>query len=67
MNGDITIPGVNDAQEFQAVKQAMNTLGISDAERDDIFRLVSIILMLGNIQFLPIEGSENVRFEESGT
>jgi hypothetical protein len=66
MNGDISIPGVDDGQDFLVVKKAMETLGITASERDDIFRLVSTVLMLGNIQFFPVEGADHVSREEEG-
>eukprot|EP01127_Copromyxa_protea_P011419 TRINITY_DN2869_c1_g2_i2.p1 TRINITY_DN2869_c1_g2~~TRINITY_DN2869_c1_g2_i2.p1 ORF type:complete len:1920 (-),score=496.80 TRINITY_DN2869_c1_g2_i2:51-5636(-) len=63
VNGDVVIPGVDDAREFQLVKRAMLTLGFSEVERDNIFKLLSIILSLGNITFYPIEGTDNVRLD----
>jgi len=58
-NGDLVISGMNDAEDFKTLKQAMQTLGINEEERDNIFRTLSAILCLGNIQFNLLEGSEN--------
>ncbi|GAA0140240.1 actin binding motor protein [Lithospermum erythrorhizon] len=43
--------GVNDAQDYLATRRAMDIVGISIAEQDAIFRVVSSILHLGNIEF----------------
>lgn len=49
--GCYTVDDMNDAQEFQDVVKAMKTMGFSDEERHEIFRLLSAILWLGNIEF----------------
>lgn len=46
-----TVDDMNDAQEYQDVVKAMNTMGFSNPERNEIFRLLSAILWLGNIEF----------------
>lgn len=50
-SGCITIPDVDDAEDFAAVKSAMGFLKMSDAQMDACFRLVSAALWLGNVQF----------------
>jgi myosin-1 len=50
-SGCTTVDDVDDAKEFQDVKAAMNTVGISEAEQYDIFRTLAGILHLGNIRF----------------
>lgn len=42
---------VSDADQFKMVKQAMDTIEISQAEQDEIFNIVASILHLGNITF----------------
>eukprot|EP01097_Dermamoeba_algensis_P012068 TRINITY_DN966_c0_g1_i1.p1 TRINITY_DN966_c0_g1~~TRINITY_DN966_c0_g1_i1.p1 ORF type:complete len:1106 (+),score=323.31 TRINITY_DN966_c0_g1_i1:51-3368(+) len=46
-----TIEGVDDRKEFQDVKHAMDTIGISKQDQSDIWRLVAGILHVGNISF----------------
>jgi myosin-1 len=46
-----TVDGVDDAQEYRDMQAAIGTLDFSEAERNDVFRLLSVILWLGNLQF----------------
>ncbi|CAG0893564.1 unnamed protein product [Darwinula stevensoni] len=54
----------DDREDFHHTKRAMETLGFSSSEILNVFRLVSVVLKLGNISFVPInnidgtEGSE---------
>uniref|UniRef100_A0A061S4R7 Myosin-1-like isoform x1 n=1 Tax=Tetraselmis sp. GSL018 TaxID=582737 RepID=A0A061S4R7_9CHLO len=50
-SGCTTIPGVDDAAEFGAMQQAMDKVGIEEAERRAIFRTVASVLWLGNVRF----------------
>eukprot|EP01060_Flectonema_neradi_P019617 TRINITY_DN2684_c4_g2_i1.p1 TRINITY_DN2684_c4_g2~~TRINITY_DN2684_c4_g2_i1.p1 ORF type:complete len:1181 (+),score=280.64 TRINITY_DN2684_c4_g2_i1:501-3545(+) len=50
--GELTRPGISDAQEFKETCEAMDKLGIEVADRENIFRLVAAILNIGDIQFL---------------
>lgn len=45
-----TIDGVDDKAEFLATKASLKTIGIEEAEQDDIFRLLAGLLHLGNIK-----------------
>ncbi|CAK7240475.1 MAG: Myosin type-2 heavy chain 1 [Sporothrix thermara] len=45
-----TIDGVDDKAEFLATKASLKTIGIDDAEQDDIFRLLAGLLHLGNVK-----------------
>ncbi|CAG8656831.1 3712_t:CDS:2, partial [Cetraspora pellucida] len=44
------IEGVNDSTEYQTLVDAMNVVGISENEQIDLFRVVSAVLHLGNIE-----------------
>eukprot|EP01111_Echinosteliopsis_oligospora_P014912 TRINITY_DN5735_c1_g1_i3.p1 TRINITY_DN5735_c1_g1~~TRINITY_DN5735_c1_g1_i3.p1 ORF type:complete len:1071 (+),score=360.39 TRINITY_DN5735_c1_g1_i3:181-3393(+) len=46
-----TVDGMNDAQEYADVRNAMNVIGMSPQEQDDVFRLVASVLHLGNVTF----------------
>lgn len=58
-NGNVQIPGVNDAQNFAVTKQALATLGIPAQEVDAYFFILSAILHLGNIQFVSNNVSDS--------
>ncbi|CCD24497.1 myosin 1 NDAI_0D01830 [Naumovozyma dairenensis CBS 421] len=47
-----SIPGVNDAQDFQELLDALGTVGFTKNEIDDIFKIISIILHVGNVEFV---------------
>lgn len=46
------IPGVNNAEEYQATIRAMETVGIPAPDREAILRTVAAILHLGNVDFV---------------
>ncbi|KAK6734342.1 hypothetical protein RB195_017866 [Necator americanus] len=50
-NGDITIPGVDDANEYEETMRAMNIVGFQDSEIQAILRIVSAVMLFGNLQF----------------
>ncbi|CAD6237106.1 unnamed protein product [Miscanthus lutarioriparius] len=47
----IKVDGINDAEEYLATRKAMDTVGITDQEQEAIFRVVAVVLHLGNINF----------------
>ncbi|KAH8835554.1 myosin-1 [Flagelloscypha sp. PMI_526] len=47
----LDVPGIDDHEDFAGTLQAMNIIGLSAQEQNDIFRMLAIILWLGNIQF----------------
>ncbi|PAV79042.1 hypothetical protein WR25_17827 isoform B [Diploscapter pachys] len=49
--GDNRIPGVDDKLDFEETLQALSLLGFSEEKQHDIFRLLSGILLLGNVHF----------------
>jgi myosin heavy subunit len=49
----ISVKNIDDAKDFIATKEAMKMVGISDEEQENVFRIVSGILNLGNISFEP--------------
>ncbi|XP_039123360.1 myosin-6-like [Dioscorea cayenensis subsp. rotundata] len=50
------LDGVDDSKEYLETRRAMDIVGISSDEQDAIFRVVSAVLHLGNIEFS--EGDE---------
>ncbi|RLN25412.1 hypothetical protein C2845_PM07G20830 [Panicum miliaceum] len=47
----IKVDGINDAEEYLATRNAMDTVGITKQEQEAIFRVVAAVLHLGNINF----------------
>ncbi|CAG0912683.1 unnamed protein product [Notodromas monacha] len=47
----ISIPGVNDAEQFDSTRNAFSLLGFSESTQASIFRVLAGILSLGNIRF----------------
>ncbi|XP_066306833.1 myosin-17-like isoform X3 [Miscanthus floridulus] len=47
----IKVDGINDAEEYLATRKAMDAVGITDQEQEAIFRVVAVVLHLGNINF----------------
>ncbi|KOS17928.1 Myosin-2A [Escovopsis weberi] len=45
-----TIDGVDDKAEFEATKKSLQTIGVSEAQREDIFKLLAGLLHLGNVK-----------------
>lgn len=43
------IEGVDDASEFSATRLALSTIGISDEDQHDMWRVLAAILHLGNV------------------
>ncbi|KAF2972524.1 hypothetical protein GQX73_g1162 [Xylaria multiplex] len=50
------VDGIDDIAEFRDTLQAMKVIGLSQAEQDEVFRMLAAILWAGNIQF--IEGDD---------
>lgn len=49
--GNCTIPGKNDAEDFQALLSAMQILGFNNDEINNIFKILASVLHLGNVYF----------------
>ncbi|KAE9604687.1 putative myosin ATPase [Lupinus albus] len=45
------LDSVNDADEYVAIRRAMDSIGISEEEQEAIFRVVAAVLHLGNVEF----------------
>ncbi|CAF3396041.1 unnamed protein product [Rotaria sp. Silwood1] len=50
-NGNLTISGINDSEEFQHTIKAMQIMTISNDELNAIFRTISAVLQMGNMEF----------------
>lgn len=51
------VPGIDDASEFRDTLEAMKIIGLAQSEQDNIFRMLSAILWLGNMQFVEDDNS----------
>lgn len=47
----ISVEGIDDTVGFQETLRAMEIIGLTDAEKAEIFRLLSAVLWIGNINF----------------
>lgn len=50
-SGCVSIPGLDDAAEFQATRQAFRTLGLRHGEDAACLRVLAAVLHLGNVEF----------------
>ncbi|ODV93911.1 hypothetical protein PACTADRAFT_86950 [Pachysolen tannophilus NRRL Y-2460] len=50
-NSNSQIPGVDDKKEFKNLVKALKTINFSTIEMANIFKILAIILLLGNIEF----------------
>ncbi|GAB5592085.1 class II myosin [Umbelopsis nana] len=55
-SGCLDVDGIDDVQDFQETINAMNVVGLAKEEQDEIFKMLAIILWLGNVQF--VEGDD---------
>ena len=45
------VDGIDDLADYQDTLNAMKVIGLSQAEQDEIFRMLALVLWIGNIQF----------------
>ncbi|KAI8075059.1 P-loop containing nucleoside triphosphate hydrolase protein [Gongronella butleri] len=48
----LDVDGIDDRQDFQQTVQAMQTIGLQQHEQDAIFKMLAIVLWLGNVVFV---------------
>ena len=46
------VAGIDDTEDFKDTMNAMNVIGMTKAEQDNIFRMLAAILWIGNISFV---------------
>ncbi|KAF8244950.1 hypothetical protein K440DRAFT_587846 [Wilcoxina mikolae CBS 423.85] len=63
----LQVPGIDDVADFQETLQAMQIIGLSQDEQDQIFRLLAAILWLGNVRFREDEGGNGAIVDASVT
>ncbi|KAL3236089.1 myosin 3 [Nakaseomyces bracarensis] len=56
------VDNMDDVKEFQETLKAMEIIGLSKEEQDQIFRMLAVILWIGNISFIENEeGNAQIR------
>ena len=56
---EMTIDGIDDATSFKRTQKALDLIGLSKKERDDLFQILAGILHLGQLEFEHPEGSDD--------
>jgi len=57
-HGNVVIPGIDDAEEFQNTVKAMQIMNMSLDDLNSIFRTISAVLQMGNMQFKQERNSD---------
>ncbi|TPX61422.1 hypothetical protein SpCBS45565_g07261 [Spizellomyces sp. 'palustris'] len=60
-SGCIDIPYVDDSKNFEGLKLALTVLKMSPVDQDALFRALSAILWIGNMQFKEEDNKESVK------
>lgn len=58
---NIIVDGINDMQEFENTMNAFNVLEFSEKEKDQLMRVVAVVLLLGNIEFVGDDERSQVK------
>ncbi|KAI7904550.1 P-loop containing nucleoside triphosphate hydrolase protein [Cokeromyces recurvatus] len=56
----LDVNGINDIQDFQETLNAMNIIGLQKHEQDEIFKILAVILWLGNIIFVEDDNGHSM-------
>ncbi|CAK5264269.1 unnamed protein product [Mycena citricolor] len=61
----LDVAGIDDLDDYQETIKAMGVIGLSAQEQNEIFRMLAIILWLGNVQFSELDDG-NSAIADSG-
>lgn len=64
-HGHVPVPGVDDTQEFKYTVQAMNIMGMNKEELSAIFRVVSSVMLFGNMKFKQERNSDQATLPDN--
>lgn len=64
-NGNVPVPGVDDAIEFKSTCQAMQIMGLQSEDLSAIFRVVSAVLLFGNMKFKQERNSDQATLPDN--
>ncbi|KAI4328583.1 hypothetical protein L6164_020923 [Bauhinia variegata] len=59
-----SISGVNDAEEFRIVTEALDVVHIGKEDQENVFAMLAAVLWLGNISFTVIDNENHVQAVE---
>ncbi|KAB5591955.1 Myosin-1 [Ceratobasidium theobromae] len=62
----LDVASIDDVKDFRDTLQAMNVVGLTAEEQNDIFRMLAAILWIGNIQFVESEDGSGSTITDSG-
>merc|ERR1719290_669788 len=63
--GNVRIPGTDDAEEFAQTIASMKVMGISDDDLHSIFKVISSVLMFGNMEFKQERNSDQATLPDN--
>ncbi|KAK4423286.1 Myosin-1 [Sesamum alatum] len=55
-----TISGVDDAEQFRVVKEALDIVHVKKDDQDSVFAMLAAVLWLGNVSFTVIDSENHV-------
>nr|XP_007153036.1 hypothetical protein PHAVU_003G002200g [Phaseolus vulgaris]XP_007153037.1 hypothetical protein PHAVU_003G002200g [Phaseolus vulgaris]ESW25030.1 hypothetical protein PHAVU_003G002200g [Phaseolus vulgaris]ESW25031.1 hypothetical protein PHAVU_003G002200g [Phaseolus vulgaris] len=59
-----SITGINDAEEFRTVMEALDVVHIGKEDQENVFAMLAAVLWLGNISFTVIDNENHVQAVE---
>ncbi|KAF8684726.1 Myosin Large ATPase [Rhizoctonia solani] len=62
----LDVASIDDVKDFHDTLQAMNVVGLTAEEQNDIFRMIAAILWIGNIQFVDSEDGSGSTITDTG-
>lgn len=61
-SGCLEVPGIDDTVDWAETLKAMQIVGLTQEEQDNILRMLAAVLWIGNVEFAPNdEGNARVR------
>lgn len=64
-HGNVPVPGVDDAFEFKNTFQAMQIMGLSPEDLSAIFKVISAVLLFGNMKFKQERNSDQATLPDN--
>ncbi|KDN41276.1 hypothetical protein RSAG8_07545, partial [Rhizoctonia solani AG-8 WAC10335] len=62
----LEVASIDDVKDFHDTLQAMNVVGLTAEEQNNIFRMIAAILWIGNIQFVDSEDGSGSTMSDPG-
>lgn len=60
----ITIPGVDDAKDFDLTKESLSLIGIAEDKQSEIYKLLAALLHIGNIEISATRNDAHLSADE---